>query len=42
MRQIKTAYQQQRPVIDVAAELTDIPRAELETLLDPRALLEPR
>ena len=38
----KTAYQQQRPVIDVAAELTDIPRAELATLLDPQALLEPR
>jgi fumarate hydratase class II len=38
----KTAYQQQRPVIDVAAELTDIPRTELEILLDPRALLGPR
>jgi fumarate hydratase class II len=38
----KTAYHQQRPVIDVASELTDIPRAELEALLDPRALLGPR
>jgi fumarate hydratase class II len=26
------------PVIDVAAEMTDLPRDELEALLDPRAL----
>ena len=37
----KTAYQQQRPVIDVAAELTDIPRNELAALLDPTRLLGP-
>lgn len=35
----KQAYQTNRPVIDVAAELTDISRGELEVLLDPRALL---
>jgi fumarate hydratase class II len=34
----KTAYQSRRPIIDVAAEMTDIPREELEKLLDPRAL----
>ncbi len=34
----KQAYQQGRPVIDVALELTDLKRAELERLLDPRAL----
>jgi len=34
----KRAYAQDRPVIDVAAEMTDIPRAELEQLLNPRAL----
>jgi fumarate hydratase class II len=37
----KTAYQQGRPVIDVAAELTDIPRTELEKLLNPAGLLGP-
>ncbi|MEE9411951.1 MAG: class II fumarate hydratase [Methylococcales bacterium] len=31
----KTAYQQSRSVIDVAAELTDIPRSRLEQLLEP-------
>jgi fumarate hydratase, class II len=31
----KTAYQQNRPIIDVAAEMTDIPRERLEQLLDP-------
>lgn len=31
----KQAYQQKRPIIDVAAENTDIPRAQLEQLLDP-------
>ena len=34
----KTAYQSHRPIIDVAADMTDIPRHELERLLDPRAL----
>ena len=34
----KQAYDQGRPIIDVAAELTDISRAELEVLLDPRRL----
>jgi len=34
----KQAYQQQRPIIDVAAENTDIPRAQLEQLLDPLRL----
>ncbi|HET8817141.1 MAG TPA: class II fumarate hydratase [Pseudidiomarina sp.] len=34
----KQAYQQQRPIIDVAAEMTDIPRNELEQLLDPKKL----
>jgi fumarate hydratase class II len=31
----KTAYKQTRPVIDVAEELTDIPRSKLEQLLNP-------
>jgi fumarate hydratase class II len=34
----KTAYKQQRPIIDVAAEMTGISREELETLLDPGQL----
>ncbi|MBN7820100.1 class II fumarate hydratase [Bowmanella yangjiangensis] len=34
----KQAYQQQRPVIEVAAELTDIPLAQLQELLDPAKL----
>jgi fumarate hydratase class II len=34
----KTAYKQGRPVIDVAAELTELSRAELEQLLDPAKL----
>lgn len=36
----KAAYRQQRPIIDVAAEMTGIPRAELEELLDPAKLTE--
>lgn len=36
----KTAYQQQRPVVDVAVEMTDISRAELTELLDPKRLTE--
>ncbi|HFD11367.1 MAG TPA: class II fumarate hydratase [Crenotrichaceae bacterium] len=31
----KAAYQQARPVIDVAEELTDIPRQRLEQILEP-------
>jgi fumarate hydratase class II len=34
----KRAYEQGRPVVDVAAEMTSIARPELERLLDPRAL----
>jgi fumarate hydratase, class II len=34
----KKAYQSRRPIIEVAAEMSDIPRPELEKLLDPRAL----
>jgi fumarate hydratase class II len=34
----KKAYQSRRPIIEVAAEMTDISRDELERLLDPRAL----
>jgi fumarate hydratase class II len=34
----KIAYRQKRPIIDVAAEMTGIPYAELENLLDPAAL----
>lgn len=36
----KKAYEQQRPVLDVAAEETDLPRAELEKLLDPSNLTQ--
>jgi fumarate hydratase class II len=34
----KTAYQQNRPIIDVALELTDIDEQELKRLLDPALL----
>jgi fumarate hydratase class II len=34
----KQAYREGRPIIDVAAEATDIPREELERLLDPARL----
>lgn len=34
----KKAYQEQRPILDVAAECTDIPRATLQALLDPARL----
>jgi fumarate hydratase class II len=34
----KQAYKTRRPIIEVAAEMTTIPRAELEQLLDPKAL----
>lgn len=35
---VKKAYQQGRPVIDVALEHTDLPRSQLEILLDPEKL----
>jgi fumarate hydratase class II len=35
------AYAEGRPIVDVAAEMTSIPRPELERLLDPRRLTEP-
>ncbi|BCG65855.1 MAG: fumarate hydratase, class II [Methyloprofundus sp.] len=34
----KAAYKQGRPIIDVAAEMTDISHAELEKLLEPQQL----
>jgi fumarate hydratase class II len=34
----KRAYQEGRAIVDVAAEMTDLSRADLERLLDPRAL----
>ncbi len=34
----KTAYQQGRPIIEVASEMTQLTRAELENLLDPTQL----
>jgi len=36
----KRAYAENRPVLDVADELTDLPRAELAALLDPRKLTQ--
>jgi fumarate hydratase class II len=36
----KAAYQQQLAIIDVAAEMTDLSRAELTELLDPKRLTE--
>ena len=36
----KSAYKQGRPIIDVAEEMTDIPRAELEKILEPKHLAE--
>jgi fumarate hydratase class II len=36
----KTAYEQGRPLIDVAAEMTELPRPELERLLDPFRLTQ--
>jgi fumarate hydratase class II len=36
----KTAYREGRPVIDVAEQLTDLSRAELEKLLDPEKLTQ--
>jgi fumarate hydratase class II len=37
----KTAYKENKPVIDVAEAMTDIPRGELESLLDPKKLTTP-
>ncbi|MGD9660660.1 MAG: class II fumarate hydratase [Porticoccaceae bacterium] len=34
----KAAYQQQRPIVDVAAEMCDLSRSELEKLLNPANL----
>lgn len=34
----KRAYAEGRPVLELALELTDLPREQLEALLDPRAL----
>jgi fumarate hydratase, class II len=36
----KSAYKQGRPIMDVAAEMTDLSRAELEKLLNPAHLTE--
>ena len=36
----KLAYKEGRPVLDVAEQETDIPRAELEKLLDPAKLTQ--
>lgn len=36
----KSAYQQDRAIIDIAEEMTDIPRAELEKILEPKHLAE--
>ncbi|WP_341678797.1 class II fumarate hydratase [Niveibacterium sp. SC-1] len=36
----KRAYKEKRPIIDVAEEMSGLPRAELERLLDPAALTE--
>ena len=37
----KQAYAENRPIIDVAMEQTDLSRAELERLLDPKRLTRP-
>ncbi|NOQ65456.1 MAG: aspartate ammonia-lyase [Methyloprofundus sp.] len=36
----KAAYKQGRPIIDVAEDMTDIPRTELEKILEPKHLAE--
>lgn len=36
----KMAYKERRPIIDVAEEQTDLPRSELEALLDPVKLTQ--
>ncbi|RUO61497.1 class II fumarate hydratase [Pseudidiomarina marina] len=35
----KQAYQQQRPILEVAIEMTDIPKEKLEQLLNPKNLI---
>jgi fumarate hydratase class II len=35
----KRAYQEGRPVLEVAVEMTEISREELTTLLDPKKLI---
>jgi len=35
----KRAYQEGRPIIEVAAEMTDLPRQKLVALLDPKNLI---
>ncbi len=37
----KAAYKESKPVIDVAEAMTDIPRNELESILDPKKLTRP-
>jgi len=37
----KAAYKENKPVIDVAEAMTDIPRNELESILDPKKLTRP-
>jgi len=39
-RVAKTAYAEGRPVIDVAVDMTDLSREELEKLLDPKKLIK--
>jgi fumarate hydratase class II len=34
----KVAYKEKKPVVEVAARMTDIPKDELEALLDPTKL----
>ena len=36
----KKAYAEGRPIIEVAAEMTDLPREELRRLLDPAELTQ--
>jgi fumarate hydratase, class II len=36
----KRAYQQGRPIIEVAVEMTDLPREKLAALLDPKKLIQ--
>ena len=35
----KRAYREKRPIVDVAAEMTDLPMERLEELLNPRNLV---
>jgi fumarate hydratase class II len=36
----KRAYQEQRPILEVAKEMTDLPEARLKELLDPASLIK--